>query len=154
MGNLAVYSDSFQLKYEKFLNGCDSVEEMGLWDKEAYGEMDAFYSADLVSVIIRLIAADGAISQAEVGYINDIFGFTYTVEELQVIYEECGEGIEAIYDEGVASGYALLKGINEKLAAAYKELLSLICDIVMESDGVIAAPELDMAKELKRLGAE
>ena len=152
MSNLASYSDSFKLKYEKFLCGCDSVEEMGLWDKETYGEMDAFYSADLVSVIIRLIAADGAVSQAEVAYINDIFGFAYTVEELQTLYKECEEGIEHIYDEGIAGGYAVMKAINGKLAAAYKELLTLICDIVMASDGVLAAPELDMAQKLKALG--
>ncbi len=152
MRDLTTYAESFKFKYEKFLCGCDSVEEMELWDKDTYGEMDAFYSADLVSVILRLIVADGAISQTEVAYINDIFGFTYTVEELQTIYEDCGEGIEHIYDEGVASGYALMKGINDKLAAAYKELLTLICDIVMASDGVLATSELDMAHKLKALG--
>ena len=152
MSKLAEYSESFKLKYEKFLIGCDSLEEMGLWDKEAFGEMDAFYSTDLVSVIIRLIAADGAISQAEVAYINDIFGFTYTVEELKNLYDECGEAIESLYEEGMASGLSVMKEINERLAAAYQELLSLICDIVMESDGVIAAPELEMARKLKALG--
>ena len=152
MSKLAEYSESFKLKYEKFLIGCDSLEEMGLWDKEAFGEMDAFYSTDLVSVIIRLIAADGAISQAEVAYINDIFGFTYTVEELKNLYDECGEAIESLYEEGMASCLSVMKEINERLAAAYQELLSLICDIVMESDGVIAAPELEMARKLKALG--
>lgn len=152
MSKLAEYAESFRLKHEKFLICCDSIEEMGLWDKEAYGEMDVFYSTDLMSVIIRLIAADGAITEAEVRYINDIFGFSYSVEELQAIYADCGEGIEAVYDEGMASGFAVMQGISDKLAAAYKELLGLICDIVMESDGVVAAPEAAMVQKLKTLG--
>ena len=55
-----------------------------------------------------------------------------------------------------AVGLAVKEGLislNEKLADAYKELVLLICDIVIESDGVIAAPELEMARKLKELGA-
>ena len=63
MNNAARYIDSFKMKHEAFLVGCDAIEEMGLWNKEAYGEMDVFYSNDLVIVIIRLIATDGKISQ-------------------------------------------------------------------------------------------
>ena len=52
MKNVEMYIDSFKMKYELFLIGCDSIEEMGLWDKKALGEMDVFYSNDLTSVII------------------------------------------------------------------------------------------------------
>ena len=58
MENLKECVRSFRLQHEKFLNGCDSIEVTGAWDLENYGEMDAFYSHDLVSIIVRLIASD------------------------------------------------------------------------------------------------
>lgn len=151
MSELKRRSESFKLKYEKFLTGCDAIEELQLWNKEEYGEMDAFYSADLACIITRLICADGRVAQPEVAYINEFFGFTYTAEELQELYADCGDGIDAVFDTGVANGLSLMAGINDKLAAAYKELILLICDIVMESDGVIAGAETALAEKLKSL---
>lgn len=152
MGKLEIYVESFKLKFEKFMTGCDSLEEMGLWDKEKNGEMEAFYSADMVSVIIRLISVDGNISQAEVNYINEVFGFSYTVGELVAIYADCKAAIDSIFEEGLENGYSYMKRINEKLADAYKELVLLICDIVMQSDGAVVTAELEMAEKLKALG--
>ena len=37
MGNINNIIDSFKMKYESFFIGCDSIEEMGLWDKETHG---------------------------------------------------------------------------------------------------------------------
>ena len=56
MKNIERLTEDFKFKYERFLTGCDAIEENGQWDREKFGEMDAFYSNDLVSVIIRLIA--------------------------------------------------------------------------------------------------
>ncbi len=153
MDKLKMYAESFKLKFEKFMTGCDALEEMGLWDKEKNGEMEAFYSADMVSVIIRLTAVDGKIVHDEVKYINDIFGFSYTEEELRTIYADCKEAIDTVFTEGLENGYSYMKRINEKLADAYKELIVLICDIVIESDGVISSAEVQMAERLKALGA-
>ncbi len=153
MSKLDIYAESFKLKFEKFITGCDAIEEMGLWDKEKNGEMEAFYSADMVSVIMRLTAVDGTFAYNEVKYINDVFGFSYTVDELRTIYADCKEAIETVFAENLENGYAYMKRINEKLADAYKELVLLICDIVIESDGVIATAEVQMAEKLKALGA-
>ncbi len=153
MEKLKVYAESFKLKFERFITGCDALEEMELWDKEKNGEMEAFYAADMVSVIIRLTAVDGKIVHEEVKYINDVFGFSYTVEELRAIYADCKDAIETVFTVGLENGYSYMKRINEKLAQAYKELILLICDIVIESDGVIATAEVQMAQKLKALGA-
>ena len=77
MENLNMYIEEFKVKYDAFLIGCDSIEELGMWDKEEFGEMDAFYLNDLSSVVIRLIAADGKITQKEVDYLNAPFEFDY-----------------------------------------------------------------------------
>lgn len=149
MEKLKYYSESFKLKYEKFLTGCDSIEEMGLWNLEENGEMDVYYSADLTSIIIRLIAADGSITQKEVNYLNDIFGFEYTPEELTVIYEDFAESINNIFEKGAKNGLNLMKSINAKLAGAYVDLIATICDIIIESDGVIDKAEIALAQKIK-----
>ena len=145
------YVDSFKMKYESFLTGCDSIEEMGLWDKEAHGEMDVFYSNDLASVIIRLIAVDGVIAQKEVDYLNSTFGFGYTLAQLQEVYDNCKEDIGHAFDETFENGITLMRKINAKLADAYKELLGLICTIIMEGDGTVAAAEIEEVRRLKAL---
>lgn len=151
MKNVDMYIDSFKMKYESFLIGCDAIEEMGLWDKETHGEMDAFYSNDLTSVIIRLIATDGIITQKEVEYLNETFGFEYTLEELIDVYNACKDDIGHAFDESFENGITYMRKINAKLADAYKELLCLICEIIIESDGVIAESEVAEVKRLKAL---
>ena len=139
------------MKHESFLIGCDSIEEMGLWDKEALGEMDVFYSNDLTSVIIRLIATDGKITQKEVDFLNETFGFEYTLDELIDVYNSCKDDIGHAFDENFENGITYMRKINAKLADAYKELLSLICEIIIESDGVIAESEIAEVKRLKAM---
>lgn len=151
MGNINNIIDSFKMKYESFLIGCDSIEEMGLWDKEAHGEMYAFYSNDLASVIIRLIATDGKITQKEVEYLNGTFDFEYTLEELIDVYNACKDDIGQAFDENFENGITYMRKINAKLADAYKELLSLICEIIIESDGVITESEISEVKRLKAM---
>ncbi len=151
MKNVEMYIDSFRLKLELFLIGCDSMEEMGLWNKCELGEMDAFYSNDLASVIIRLIAADGKITQKEVDTLNETFGFDYTLEELTDVYNSCEEDIGHSFDESFENGITYMRKINEKLADAYKELLYLICEIIIESDGMISESEVAEVKRLKAM---
>lgn len=151
MENLNRYIDSFKTKHESFLVGCDSIEEMGLWDKETLGEMDVFYSNDLTSVIIRLIASDGKITPKEVDYLNKTFGFEYTLEELTDVYNYCKDDIGHSFDESFENGITYMRKINGKLADAYKELLSLVCDIIIESDGIISEFETEEVKHLKSM---
>lgn len=152
MNNLEMYTESFKTKYEAFINGCDSIEEIGLWDKEALGEMEAFYSNDLISIIIRIIASDKSIESKEVDYLNKTFGFCYTKEELTEVYNSCYENIVSeSFDENFENGITYMRKINSKLADAYKELLYLVCKIIIESDGVIAESEVSEVKRLKAM---
>lgn len=151
MKNVEIYIDSFKMKHESFLIGCDSIEEMGLWDKEALGEMDVFYSNDLTSVIIRLIATDGKITQKEVDFLNETFDFEYTLDELIDVNNSCKDDVGHAFDENFENGITYMRKINAKLADAYKELLSLICEIIIESDGVIAESEIAEVKRLKAM---
>lgn len=144
-------TEKFKTKLERFVIGCDAVEENGQWDKDEHGKMDVFYLSDMVGVIIRLIASDGEINEKEVRYLNENFGFIYTVDELTGVYESCREEIERSVNEDFANGITYMRGINEKLAEAYKELLGLICDIIIESDGVTDEAEIEQVRKLKAL---
>ncbi len=151
MNRIEVLSEGFKLKYEKFLVGCDSLEETNRWDKESFGEMEVYYVSDLTGAIIRLIAADGNFSQTEADFINDVFGFNYSVSELKEIYEDFGEDVESAFVEEIENGISMMKSINEELAEAYKDLLHTVCDIVIASDGMVSSPEVELANRLKAL---
>lgn len=151
MNRLQALTEEFKFKYERFLIGCDALEEMDLWDKETYGEMDVFYENDMLSVILRLITADGSISQREVKYLNENFGLDYTAEKLRAVYENCRDAIGRPFDETFRTGVDAMRAINEKIADAYRELLVIICDIISESDGIVAPAEIDVARKMKEL---
>ena len=150
MANIDRKSESFKLKYDTFIVGCDAAEEDGLWDTSAYGQMEALYSNDLISVILRLIAADGSVSQKETDYLNGNFGFDYTADELAEVYENCEENIGRDFDKMFEDGVSRLRNIRPALADMYKELLGLICSIIAESDGIVTQDEL---LEMQRLAA-
>lgn len=151
MESVDVLTKGFKAKYESFLIGCGSVEELGGWDKEAFGEMDVFFENDLMGMILRLIATDGEICGKEVEYVNKNFGFNHTVESLKFAYENCQEMLEDSFDENFKKGYLRMEKINAKLAATYKDLLGTICDIVIASDDEIAPEEIEEAKRIKTL---
>ena len=154
MERIDALSEEFRTKYEKFIIACDSLEEIEAWDKEECGEMDVYYENELISVIIRLIAADGEITEDEVEYLNGNFGFEYSIYELADIYESCRDEISEGFEERLANGIGFLQNVNGKLADAYKELLRLICSIIMESDGVAADEELEEIDAIRSIIGE
>lgn len=149
MKNLKILTESFKIKYDSFIIGCDCVELDDKWDKEANGEMDVYYENELVSVILSLIITDNKISDEEVRYLNENFRFSYTVDELKDVYLNCGDEIRNYFDNSFKAGYAVLQSINTKLAVAYKELFELICEIIVESDGTVSDEEKQMISALK-----
>lgn len=151
MGKIDSLTEAFRVQYDRFIIGCDSIEETGAWDKETFGEMDVFYENDLVSLVLRLIASDGKISGREVEYLNRNFGFDYTVERLAETYDLCSREIGESFDEKFKNDVAYMRAINGKLAALYEELLHIICDIVIASDGEISPEEIEEARRIKAL---
>ena len=151
MSNSKNMIEMFKMKYEAFLLGCDAIEEMGQWDKDSLGEMDVFYFNDLTSVIIRLIASDGNLAQKEVDYLNETFGFEYTLKELTYVYDSCKDDIGQAFDENFENGITYMRKINTKLADTYKELLALMCEIIIESDGIVKEAETEEIRRLKAL---
>ena len=151
MGKIDSLTEAFRVQYDRFIQHCDAIEETGAWDKETFGEMDVFYENDLVSLILRLIAADGKISGREVEYFNRNFGFDYTAEQLAEVYDICRGEIGESFDVKFKEDVACMRAINGELAALYEELLRNICDIVIASDGEISPQEIEEARRIKAL---
>ena len=86
-------AEGFRLQYERFLTGCDALEAENLWDTQALGEMEGYYFNDIMTVILHLISADGAFSDAEARFVADAFGFRYTAGELAQLYREQSDEI-------------------------------------------------------------
>ncbi len=148
--SIEALTEEFKSKYERFLIGCDALEELQLWDKDELGEMDVYYQNELVSVILSLIVADGKIGAHEVEYFDKAFGFECSVKDLQDIYKLCSEKIDGYFDEHFINGISRMRAMNEKLADYYKELLLLVCDIIINSDGIVDEQE---KKEIERIKA-
>ena len=147
-------TEEFRTKYEQFIIGCDSAEEMYRWDTEKNGEMDVYFENEIICVIVRLIVSDGEIGEKEVEYLNKNFGFRYTAEDIREMYEgsreELTDGFYARLEKDVEDLY----GIGEKFAAAFKDLLGLITGIILESDGYATDGELSELTALKSIIGE
>ena len=149
MSRLQELSEAFRFQYEKFVNGCTALEEQGLWDDARSDSMETYYYNDIMCVILCLISADGTFSDTEAEYINSMFGFVYTADELRVMYGTEGRNIRGMLADEVPAGYRRLKDLNGKLAAYYRDLLFLVCDMIAECDGIRPAE----AAEIRSLRA-
>ena len=87
-------AEQFQTKVEAFLEACESLQDRGLWEEEEYGNVQAYYVNDLVCIIARIIAADGEITERETEFLGEVFGFDYSVEELEEVYDICLRTLE------------------------------------------------------------
>ena len=151
MKRIDALTEEFKIKYEKFIIGCDSLEEIDAWDKKAHGEMDVYYENEIISIIVGLIVSDGEIGDKEVEYLNKNFGFEYTAKDIYDIYESCDDELDDYFDENFENGLSLMRSVNTELADVYKELLRLICSIILESDGVATDEELEELERIRNL---
>ena len=151
MKDIESLTEEFRTKYERFILGCDALEDLKEWDKDALGEMDVYYENELLGMILRLIVADGKISAKEAEALNRSFGFSQTPESLAEVYENCRDRFDLPIEVDFSESLRHLEAENTKLADAFRELLSLICDILIGSDGMITASEIEAAQRLRSL---
>lgn len=66
-------------------------------------------------------------------------------------YTSCREYLGGNFYNDFEQGITYMRQINDRLADAYKDLLSLACDIIMESDGLIAESEISEVERIKSI---
>ena len=110
MKELDISAESFQLNFDKFLMGCEAVGGATLWDADTYGAMEDYYAELLVSILLRTITADGWVSDREVNYLNQLFGFDYDSGELEQVYDGCADMLGSeTFDKDLVDGIQRLR---------------------------------------------
>ena len=148
MSNAKEYIDDFKANYDQFMMSCDAIEEEGKWPLDELGEMNAYFMNDFACVIIKLVAADGKIDEEELAFLNDALGFEYKAEELEELYKNDGDRIDAYFETELDDSLAVIRGINEKMAESYKNLLVMVVNIVIQSDNNVTEEEKAAAQKL------
>lgn len=148
MSNAKEYIDDFKANYDQFMMSCDAIEEEGKWPLDELGEMNAYFMNDFACVIIKLVAADGKIDEEELAFLNDALGFEYKAEELEELYKNDGDRIDAYFETELDDSLAVIRGINEKMAESYKNLLVMVGNIVIQSDNNVTEEEKAAAQKL------
>ena len=152
MNELDISAESFQLKFDKFLMGCEAVGGATLWDDDTYGAMEDYYAELLVSTLLRTITADGWVSDREVAYLNQLFGFDYDSGELEQVYDGCSDMLGSeCFDKELTDGIRRLRECSEPLANAFLELIDLVCDIIARSDGFVTEEEKTEIERIRNL---
>ena len=152
MNELDISAESFQLKFDKFLMGCEAIENATLWDEDTYGTMEDYYAELLVSLILRTITADGWVSDREVEYLNKLFGFSYDGNELEQVYDSCSEMLNSEgFDKDLKDGIARLRECSAPLAHAFVDLIELVGEIIVRSDGFVTDEEKAEIDRIKTL---
>ena len=142
MKKIDTLTDTFKMRLDAFTIGCDSLEEIEKWDKDTYGDLDVYCLNEFVSTILRLIMSDKEISEKEVDYLNENFGFSYNVDSLRDVYENCEEVFNgSAFHERIREDIELLSAVNTELVEEFKELLRLICRIIAASDELFTEEE-------------
>ena len=148
MNSLQSEAEGFKLLYEKFLTACTAFEEENKWNRDQNGDMDAYYFHDIMCVFLHLISADGVFSPEEADFVNKVFGFEYTAEDLAELYRLQGEDIENLL-KYIPMDYGKLKTLSGDLAEMYKTMLLRACDLIAAGDGSVHKNEQKYIDSLK-----
>lgn len=149
MAQLELMSEDFKKLYAEFVQGCAALEADGSWDTLNSGDIITYYYTDLMSVILCLVAADGKYAPEEAEYVNRMFGFTYTADDLTEIMRTEFGNLSRLFREEVPAGFRILQAASVPLAAKYRELLFLACDIIAQSDNIVHPDETKLINSLR-----
>ncbi len=123
----------FKFEWEKFINGFDAVEDMGMWDKDTHGEMESFCENILVSALMHFIASDGVIKPVEVQKLNSAFDFDFDFSEVEDICTNMSSEMKN-YITNPDDLFLVIAKANSKIADEFKALLIDACELVVKSD--------------------
>ena len=113
------------------------------------GDPDGVLQDDLLGVILRLIAADGEIGQAEADTVNEWLGLALTAAELRAIWEKSRAALGQSFEAGLAEDVARLAADDPARAADYRRLVTLACELLAAADGVLTKEEQAEAARIR-----
>lgn len=152
MSQLDMSAETFQEKFEQFLMGCEDVEQGSIWNRDKYGEMQDYYAGLVVSIILRIVTAEGWISDEEIEYLNLVFGFSYESGDLEQVFEDCRDMVTSTnFDTQFSKSAMLLNHINAECYQEFRQLVALIGDIFSNSEDFISEMQKNEVLRLQSL---
>lgn len=139
----------FEQKLNTFLIACGELERLGTWNVRRRGPMVAYFEADLFSVALQVMVADGVFERSEAEVLNAMFATSYTPRQLSQMYHSSKPVVQDYVDEDSEDALTLLAGIDEALANEYRELLLDACKIISLGDGVAEKSERMLIAQLR-----
>ena len=140
--------EQFKKEYKSFLERCNELNDTALWNKEEYGDMEAYFTNDLCCILIVLIAADGYFDEAEVRFINATLNLDYDENALKGVYDQCKDDIDQVFEHGIPESKSILWHVDFELVDTYERMLKLLCEVVSTGDGVVTPEEQTRVKQL------
>lgn len=152
MSQLDMSAETFQEKFEQFLMGCEEAEQGSIWNRDEHGEMQDYYAGLIVSIILRIVTAEGWISDEEIEYLNLVFGFSYESGDLEQVFEDCRDMVTSTHFETeLRESALLLNRINAECYQEFRQLIALIGDIFSNSEDFISEMQKNEILRLQSL---
>ena len=152
MSQLDMSAETFQIKFEQFLIGCEEIEQGDIWNLEEYGEMQDYYAGLIVSMILRIVTSEGWISDEDIEYLNLLFGFSYDGGELEQVFEGCRDMVTSPeFETDLKKSALLLRQISTERYHEFHELVGLIGEIFANSEGFISESQKNEMLHLQEL---
>ena len=113
--------------------------------------MEAWLANDMSCIIMSLITSDGRINRRELDCLNEAMGVDYSAEELESFYANSGGQIDSFLETALPDDIRVLEQLNPVLASEFRQMLSMIAKLVIESDDEVVFKEKETAKKLLSL---
>ena len=141
----------FDKDLNAFLIACNDLEELGTWNVRKRGPMATYFEADLFTVALQVMSADGVFERAEAEVLNAMFSTSYTPRELSQMYHSSNPVIDDYFSKTSQDALGMLSGLDANLADAYRGLLLDACEIISLSDGVAEKSERELIAQLQEV---
>ena len=134
MEALEKLQEDFRLKYDKLMKGCGIQYKLWTWDVEDFGDLDRHYHVLLIVLLLYLTVKNGTVEEADAGYLNETFGFSYDKDDLASIYGVYRNVMEPEeYEAMFIRNLEHMRFVEKNLFRRYLDVLETTCEIILRS---------------------
>ena len=93
---------------------------------------------------------DGKFTKEERKYLHEIFDTPEDEDSVRDLFIECGDSVDEMFNTQIDDSIKKLEGKDPETADLFKNLICLICEIVVASDESLAGAEKELVERIKR----
>jgi uncharacterized tellurite resistance protein B-like protein len=150
VSKLQELKDDYNRVLYAFIGKCDELEAQKRWDVEQDGQMEAYFQNVLYCIVLRIASADGKFTKEERKYLHEIFDTPEDEDSVRDLFIECGDSVDEMFNTQIDDSIKKLEGKDPETADLFKNLIYLICEIVVASDESLAGAEKELVERIKR----